>query len=292
MKFRTFFKLLQETFSEWQKDKAAQLAAALAYYTVFSLTPVLIIVIAIVGSIFGEKAARGQIVGQIQYLVGQSGADVIQTVLDNAGQPEIKSFASIVSVIILIIGATGVFVQLQEALNQVWNVKAKPKAGIADVIRKRILSFSMVLIVGFLLLVSLIISAALSALNNIGNDLIPRFNYIWTVLNFIISFGVTTFLFAFLYKYLPDVLVRWRDIWMGAMITAVLFLIGQSLIGMYLGRSSLASTYGAAGSLVVLLAWIYYSAQILLFGAEFTQVYARRYGSNIKPNRHAVINRP
>jgi membrane protein len=287
MKLRTIFKLLQETFQEWQEDKASQLAAALAYYTIFSITPLLIIAIAIAGSIFGRDAARGEIVGQIQGLVGKQGAEVIEVGLNNANQPEISNLASIISISLLLLGASGVFAQLQDALNSIWNVKPKQGTGLWDLIRKRLLSFGMVLAIGFLLLVSLIISAALSGLSNYRLNVLPGFDFFWEILNFVISFGFIALLFALMYKYLPDVKITWRDVSIGATITALLFTIGKYILGLYLGAGSFGSAYGAAGSLVIFLVWVYYSAQILLFGAEFTQVYARRYGSQIRPNRHS-----
>jgi membrane protein len=291
IRIKTIFKLLQESFTEWQEDKASLLAAALAYYTVFSITPLLVIAIAIAGAVFGQDAARGEILQQINGLVGKQGAEAIETALANANQPELGSIASIISVIILLIGASGVFAQLQEALNTVWNVKAKPEKGIWQFIRKRLLSFGMVLAIGFLLLVSLILSAMLSGISNLDINLLPGFDPLWEIVNFAISFGFISLLFALIYKYLPDVKIRWKDVWVGAIITALLFTIGKYLIGLYLGQGSLGSTYGAAGSLIVFLAWVFYSAQILLFGAEFTQVYARKYGRNIRPNSHAELTK-
>ena len=285
IRVKAIFKLLQEAFKQWQQDKASLLAAALAYYTVFSITPLLVIAIAIAGAVFGEEAARGEIVQQINQLVGQQGAEAIETALANADRPEISSTASIISVVILLVGASGVFAQLQEALNTVWNVKAKPNAGIWGFIRKRLLSFGVVLAVGFLLLVSLIFSAVLSGIGKL--DIIPGFTPLWQLLNFAISFGFISLLFALIYKYLPDAKIRWKDVWVGAIITALLFTFGKFLIGLYLGRGSFGSAYGAAGSLIVFLAWVFYSAQILLFGAEFTQVYARKYGRKISPDAHA-----
>lgn len=289
MKISLILKLLKQIFKEWQKDKASRLAAALAYYTVFSLAPLLIIAIAIAGSIFGEEAARGEIVGQIQGLVGQQGAEIIETAIENANQPDVSSFASIVSIIALLFGASGVFAQLQEALNTVWEVKAKPKQGIMNFVRKRFLSFSAVLGIGFLLLVSLLASAVLSALQNYMSGLLPGVDWLWQILNLAISFGVITLLFALMYKFLPDVKIRWNEVWVGAIITTILFIVGKFALGLYIGRGSFGSTYGAAGSLVVVLAWVYYSAQILFFGAEFTQVYARRFGSRIVPDKHAMF---
>lgn len=288
MNLKSIWRLLKETWQEWQDDNASRLAASLAYYTIFSLSPLLIIVISIAGAIFGEEAARGEIVGQIQGLVGNEGAQVIETAIQNANQPDVSSIASTISIIVLIFSASGVFAQLQEALNVIWEVKAKPKQGIWGFIRKRTLSFSVVLGIGFLLLVSLVISAVLSALNNYLSGLIPGIDLIWIIVNFLLSFAITTFLFALIYKFLPDVKISWSDVGIGAIITSLLFSIGKYILGAYLGGGSFGSTYGAAGSLVIILAWVYYSTQILFFGAEFTQVYARKYGSRIIPDRHAV----
>lgn len=284
---KVIVQLLQETFKEWQEDKASRLAAALAYYTVFSLTPLLVLAIAIAGAIFGEEAARGEIVGQIEGLVGIEGAKVIQTAIENANQPDISSVASLISVAILLLSASGVFAQLQDALNTIWNVSTKPGRGIKNFVRKRLLSFSAVLGIGFLLMVSLIISAILSGLSTYARGLIPGADFLWQILDFALSLGIITLLFALIYKFLPDVKITWSDVWIGAFITAILFTIGKFGLGLYLGRGSFGSTYGAAGSLVIILAWVYYSAQILFFGAEFTQVYARRYGSKILPDQHA-----
>ena len=285
----TIFKLFKETFQEWQRDKASLLAAALAYYTVFSITPLLVIAIAIAGAVFGQDTAKGEILAQVNDLVGEKGAQAIEMTLDNVNQPQLKSAASIISIIVLLIGASGVFAQLQDALNTVWNVKAKPKGGIWLFIRKRLLSFGMVLVIGFLLLVSLIVSAVLAGISKLEISPLPGFTPLWQLLNFGVSFGFISLLFALIYKYLPDAKIRWKDVWVGAIITALLFSLGKYLIGLYLGRGSFGSAYGAAGSLIVFLAWVFYSAQILLFGAEFTQVYARKYGRQIRPNKHSEI---
>ncbi len=288
MNIKTSLELLKETFLEWNKDKASRLAAALAYYTVFSLAPLLIIVIAIAGSVFGEEAARGAIVGQIQGLVGRAGAEVIQAAIQNASKPAEGTIASIISVVVLIFGASGVFAELQDALNTVWEVQPKPGRGVFNVIRNRFLSFSMVLGIGFLLLVSLVMSAILAALVNFVGNAVPGVSVLLQLVNFIFSFVVTTLLFGLIYKVLPDVKIAWSDVWIGAAITSLLFSIGRFLLGMYLGNSSFGSTYGAASSLVIILAWVYYAAQILFLGAEFTQVYARRYGSQIVPTENAM----
>lgn len=289
IRIKSTFKLIQEAFKEWQEDKASLLAAALAYYTVFSITPLLVIAIAIAGAVFGQDTARREILDQINQLVGEQGAQAIETALANANQPQISSVASIISIVVLLIGASGVFAQLQSALNTVWNVKAKPNGGIWEFIRKRLLSFGMVLAIGFLLLVSLILSAMLSGIGKLEINLLPGLTPLWQLLNFGMSFGFISLLFALIYKYLPDVKIRWKDVWIGAIITALLFTLGKFAIGLYLGRGSLGSAYGAAGSLIVFLAWVFYSAQILLFGAEFTQVYARKYGKRIRPNSHAEL---
>ncbi|MBW4664538.1 MAG: YihY/virulence factor BrkB family protein [Chroococcus sp. CMT-3BRIN-NPC107] len=289
MRLKTIFTLLKETFDEWNKDKASRLAAALAYYTVFSLSPLLIIAIAIAGAIFGEEAARGEIVGQIQGLVGKDGAEFIQTAIESAAKPtEGGGFASAVSVVVLLFGASGVFSQLQDALNTIWEVQPDPKAGAGGFIRARFLAFSMVLGIGFLLLVSLLLSATLSGVIGYLGHLFPIISSLLQVANFVLGFIVTTVLFGLIYKFLPDVKIKWNDVLIGAAITSLLFSIGRYVLGLYLGNSSFGSTYGAAGSLVIILAWVYYAAQILFFGAEFTQVYARRYGSQIVPDKNAI----
>ena len=287
IRIKSIFRLFKEAFSEWQQDKASILAAALAYYTVFSVTPLLVIAISIAGAVFGQEAARGEIVQQINQLVGQQGAEVIETALANADRPKLSSIASIISIVLLLIGASGVFAQLQTALNTVWNVKPKPDAGIWGFIRKRLLSFGMVLAIGFLLLVSLVLSAMLSGISKLEINFLPGLTPLWQLGNSIASFCAIALLFALIYKYLPDVKISWKDVVVGSVVTALLFTIGKFLIGLYLGRGSLGSAYGAAGSLVVFLAWVFYSAQILLFGAELTQVYARKYGKKIRPDSHA-----
>jgi membrane protein len=289
MRLKDVFSLLKDTVTEWNQDKVPLFAAALAYYTVFSLAPLLIIAIAIAGAVFGEEAAQGQIVGQIQGLVGRDGAEAIQTMLQNAQRPGSGgTIASIIGVITLLFGASGVFGQLQQALNAIWEVEPRPERGWKNFIQSRFLSFAMVLVIGFLLLVSLILSAVLVAISNFFGNMMPEFVAIGQGLNFLISFVVITVLFASIYKFLPDVRVPWKNLWIGAAATALLFNIGRYLIGLYLGNSGIGSTYGAAGSFVVLLVWVFYSAQIILFGAEFTQVYSRYRGTPIQPSEHAV----
>jgi membrane protein len=280
--WRTIWKLLRETLEECNRDNISQMAAALAYYTVFSIAPLLIIVIAIAGFAFGEEAAQGEIVGQIRDIVGQEGAEVIQITLENAYRPGTNTglVASLISFSILIFGASGVFVQLQEALNAIWNLPPQTGNQVKTMVRKRAMSFAIVLGIGFLLLVSLLISALLAGLHYFASSILPGLDNLWQFLNFAIAFSITTGLFALMFKYLPDIEIAWSDVKIGAVITSLLFSIGRFLIGLYLGNSSFGSSYGAAGSFVVFLAWIYYSVHILFFGAEFTQVYARRYGSH------------
>jgi membrane protein len=288
MNFQAIVRLFQETFQEWSEDKASRLAAALAYYTIFSIAPLLIIVIAIAGAVFGEDAARGEIVRQIQGLVGRDGAEFLEIAIRNASQPKTGAIASIISILLLLLGATGLFTELQDALNTIWEVKPKPGRAMKNVVRQRALSFAMILGVGFLLLVTLVISTALTAIVGYFSHLLPGVDLIWRILNFVLSFAITTLLFGLIFKVLPDAKITWNDVLIGAVITSLLFSLGRYLLGQYLGNSSFGSTYGAAGSLVVILAWVYYAAQILFFGAEFTQVYARRYGSGIRPTRNAV----
>jgi membrane protein len=280
--------LIKETFREWSEDKAVRLAAALAYYTVVALAPLLIIILAIAGLFFGRDAAQGQIVAQINSLVGEQSGEAIQGIIANASQPKSGIIASIFGIAALLFGASGVFGELQEGLNTVWEVQPKPGRGIAGIIKDRFLSLTMVFGVGFLLLVSLVLSAGLSALGEYLKGLLPLPEVILQGLNFIISFVVISLLFAMLFKVLPDAKIAWNDVWIGAVITALLFTVGKFLLGLYIGRSSVGSAYGAAGSLIVILIWIYYSSQILFLGAEFTKVYATKYGSLIQPDEDAM----
>lgn len=281
---RTWY-LIRETFSEWKKDKVSRLSAALAYYTIFSLAPLLIITIAVIGFFFGPEAARGEIVGQIQGMVGREGAAAIETMIENAAlKKESGTWATVLGIVLLGYGASGVFSQLQDALNTIWEVKPKAGRGVLRTIRERFLSFAMVLVIAFLLLVSLAVSAAISAMTD---RMTGGGSFLGPLVDFVLSLGVVTVLIAMLFRTLPDVKLEWRDVWFGAAITAALFTIGKIGIGLYLGRSSVTSVYGAAGSLVVLLVWVYYSAQIVLIGAEFTQVQARREGKVCEPEPNA-----
>ncbi|MEL6453537.1 MAG: YihY/virulence factor BrkB family protein [Cyanobacteria bacterium J06623_5] len=287
MTFSSFWSVLKQTFEEWQRDKVSRLAAALAYYTTFSLAPILVIVIAVASSLFDQAMVQARIIEQMQGLLGENAAELVREMLANRSQNSGELWPTLIGIGLLIVGASGLFIQLQDALNTVWNVVPKKGGGLWNLIRNRLLSFGMVLVIGFLLLVSLMLSAGISAIGSVFGGFLVNWEVGLQLLNALISFGVVTLLFALIYKILPDVTIAWSDVWVGSAITSLLFTIGKFLIGLYLGNSGVASAYGAAGSFVVLLLWIYYSAQILLFGAEFTQVYANRFGSQIRPDSHA-----
>lgn len=280
--------LVKETAKDWSKDNATRLAAALAYYTVLSLAPLLVLAVSVAGLVFGEDAAKGQIADNLSAVVGPEAGKGIQTMLANAKSPEEGTIGSIVGVVALLFGASGVFGELQASLNRVWNVEPKPGKGVWGFLRQRFFSFSMVLGVAFLLLVSLVLSAVLTAVGSYFSHALPGGEALWQVVNFVFSLAVITLVFALIFKVVPDAEVGWRDVWIGAGVTAVLFTIGKFGLDLYLGRASVASPYGAAGSLIVLVIWVYYAAQILFMGAEFTQVYARHRGAGIKPSEHAM----
>jgi membrane protein len=284
--------LMKDAASDWSRDRAPRLGAALAYYTVFSLVPFLVVVIAVIGLVFGEVAAQSAILSQIAELVGEQTAAAIKDMIQRADQPSTGLFATAVAVATLLIGASGVFGQLQDALNTVWGVEPKEGRGVWGFIKDRFLSFVAVLGTGFLLLVSLILSSALAAFGKWFGELLPLPEAVLQLMNFALSFLVVTGLFALIFKVLPDAKVAWRDVWIGASLTSALFTIGKFALGLYLGKSNVASAYGAAGSLVLVLLWVYYSAQILLYGAEFTQVYANRVGERIVPTPEANVTDP
>ena len=282
--------LITEAYFEMLDDKGFKMAVALSYYSAFSLGPLLIIVIAIAGFIFGEEAAKGQLFFELKNMIGSDGAQMMETIIKGASNTTTSIFATIFSVILLVFGAIGVFVELQESLNMVWGVEPKPGKGLKMFIRNRIISFSMVVATGFLLMVSLVINSAIALLNELMAEAFPSLIPIAFILNSAASLIVITILFALIYKVLPDVLISWRYVWLGAGITSVLFSIGKYLIGLYLGSSSYASTYGAAASLVIIFLWIYYSGLILFFGAELTQVYRKRYsGKELIANGDGLV---
>lgn len=279
--------LLKLTYQGWKEDKASRLSAALAYYTVFSLPPLLVIVIGVTAVFWQRDAVQSEIMRQVEGLVGPDGRMFVADLLNSASNPASGIIATIVGLVTLLFGALGVFNELHTSLNTIWDIEAQQTEGFAETIKQvifnRLLSFTMILGIGFLLLVSLVISAGLSAAQQTIGSAIPLSEILLQLVNLIISIGVITILFALMFKILPDAEIAWRDVWLGAFVTALLFSLGKMLIGLYLGNSAVASAFGAAGSLVLLLVWIYYSAQILFFGAEFTQVYANKYGSKIVP---------
>jgi membrane protein len=284
---RLAISLLKETVSDWWEDGAARLAAALSYYTAFAIAPLLVLVVAIAGALFGEDAIRGQLERELSSLVGPEAAGLIEEMVARAGTEDGAGWASALGIVALLFGATGVFSELQNALNTVWDVEPKPGRGIVGFVKTRVLSFAMVLGIGFLLLVSLVLSAVLALVSSSIGRLAFGEAALATAFSFLGSFITITLLFAMIYKYLPDVRIAWRDVWVGAAVTSFLFSTGKWLIGLYLGRSATASAYGAAAALAILLLWVYYSAQIVLLGAEFTQVYARRFGRRILPDEDA-----
>lgn len=288
---RNLASLLKQTLTEWLEDKAPQLGAALSYYTVFSLAPLILVLLAIVGLIFRNDpgGAWDRITEQMGYFLDPSGVKVVQDIAQTAAKPAAGFWATVIGVGLALFGASGVFGQLQDALNTIWGVRAKPAEAWWDYVRVRFLSFAMVLGVCFLLLVTLVIDALMKGFSEYLEGWLPGGATFGFALYMTVSLGIMIFLFAAIFKYLPDVNVRWRDMIFGAAMTALLFLVGKWALGLYLGSGAAGSAYGAASSLVTLLVWIYYSSQILLFGAEFTQVYANRFGAGVSPSRHAVV---
>lgn len=286
-RWRAFWGLLKAAANDWINDHAQRLGAALSFYTILAVSPLFVIVFYILNLWINATSARAQIFDQIRDLIGPQGAQALQNILVNPHQLANGTVASIIAIGTLVITATGLFLELQDDLNLIWGVEARPGQGLRGFIKNRLLSLAMILGIGFLLLVSLIVSAALSALSKYFSSILPGAAVLWQVVNTLVSLGVITLLFAMIYKVLPDVKIAWSDVWIGAGITALLFTVGKFLLGMYLGRSTVASAYGAAGSAVILLLWVYYSAQILFFGAELTQVYACRFGKRMEPDDNA-----
>ena len=282
--------MFKQTFSEWLEDKAPQLGAALAYYTVFSLAPLILVLLAIVGLIFSNDpgGAWKKITEQMSYFLDKSGVEVVQNIAQKAAQPNKSLLATIIGILLALFGASGVFGQLQDALNTIWGVKAKPGGGILGFLRSRFLSFAMVGGVCFLLLVSLTLESVLKGFSHYIQGVLPGGIVIAIAVYWIFDLAVVILLFAIIFKFLPDAKTQWRDVWIGAALTAIFFALGKWALGLYLGSGSAASAYGAASSLITLLLWIYYSSQILLFGAEFTQVYACRAGRGVEPDEHAI----
>ena len=283
-----FWAILSATVGDWYEDRAQRLGAALAYYTVFALAPTIVLVIAVAALVLGHEAARDEILRQTHELVGEQGAKAVESWIATARDPGASSKAIGLGLVTLVFGLWGVFGELQDALNTIWGVTPKAGRGVLDMIRQRFWSFALVIGTGFLLLVSLAISTWISILTKYFWYLLPLPGPALEAVNVVVSFGVITVLFALTFKLLPDVDIAWRDVWLGAAVTALLFTVGKLVIGLYLGKSGVASAFGAAGSLVVILVWVYYSAQILYFGAEFTKVWTRRRGSGFTPAETAV----
>lgn len=281
--------LLKTTFLEFNDDNAIKLSAALSYYTIFALPPLLIIIITICGFFFGEEAVTGELYGQINRLVGNEAAIQIQNAIKNVQLSDSNVFVTIFGVVMLLIGASGVFAEIQSSINFIWGLRAKPDKGLKKFIQNRLMSFSMIASVGFLMLVSLMLNATLDILNARLKLYFPDSTvYLFYLINLVIVLSSITFLFAIIFRTLPDGIIKWKDAFIGAGCTAVLFMIGKFVIGLYLGNSTIASVYGAAGSVIIILVWVYYSAIILYFGAEFTKVYAKSYGGKISPNEYSV----
>lgn len=287
-KNKSLWQFLKDTVMQWFEDQPFQLASSLSYYTLFSLAPLLVIVIAIAGFAFGREAAQNQIVETIQGMIGRDSAQAIQQMIQNASnKPKTGIISTVLGIVALLFGAGGVVGQLQTSLNTIWGVEPKPGQGIWGFIRQRFVSFAMVLGIGFLLLVSLAVTAFVSGLSQVIGAWLGGTAVLAHILDLVVSLVLVTVLFAMIYKFLPDVRIRWRDVWVGAALTSILFTIGKYFIGLYLGTAGVSSTYGAAGSLIMVLLWVYYSSLIFFLGAEFTQVYATRYGSGVAPAEYA-----
>jgi membrane protein len=283
MNFKAGIGLLKDTFNKWTAHKAPRLGASVAFYTLLSFAPLLILIAAVIALVFTKEAAHKDLVDQARQMIGSRGADTVNSLLANAQKPSSGILASIIAFITLLFGASSVFIELRDALNTIWDVTPQSSSGWKGMLKDRLFSFGMVLSVGFLLLVSLILSAALAFLGKFFGEAVPIPPAILETVNFVVSFAVITILFALMFKFVPAVHISWRDVLIGAIGTALLFTIGKFLLGVYLGKASVGSAYGAAGSLVAVIVWVYYSAQIFFFGAEFTRVYS---------DAHAHPNRP
>lgn len=282
--------LLKETFKEWNDDDPWRLSAIIAYYAIISLPALLIIIINTVGAMWEEDIVQGKLTNEISSALGNDAAQSIQSIIDSTQGGNKSTISTIIGIATLIFGATGIFYHLQISLNAIWNIRVKPKSNILKLVIDRARSFGFVLVIGFLLLISFFITTVISVLTNylsaiFGDTLI----YISFLTDILLSVGIISVLFALMFKYLPDAKIQWRTVWIGAIITAVLFVLGKFLLGLYLGKANPGSTYGAAGSIILILLWVSYSSLILFFGAEFTFVYSKRYGIGIRPNANAVL---
>ena len=291
MNRKSLWQFIKDVFTKWIDDDPFLLASSLSYYTLFSLTPLLIIAIAVAGFVFGQDAAQNQIVETIGGMIGPESAKAIQGMIENASdKPKTGIISTVLGAVTLLIGAGGVVGQLQTSLNKIWGVEPKSGQGIWGFIRQRFISYAMVLAVGFLLLVSLVVTALLTAFSQFMGSMIGGAAFVGHLLDIVVSFAFVTLLFAMIYKFVPDIQIQWKDVWIGAALTSILFTIGKFLIGLYLGSSGVTSPYGAAGSLITVLLWVYYSSLIFLLGAEFTQGYADAYGSGVVPAENAEIS--
>ncbi len=288
LRLRSIWFLLKDSAIAWDADNIGTQGAALAFFTVFSLSPLLILVIVLSSFGFGQQAASGHLVSQIRGLIGIEGASFVQSLITNAYESDSNILITIFSVVMILLGASAVFVQLRDSLNTIWRVQQKTVGTIRAFLRGRVLSFAIIVGIGFLLLVSLVLSAVLAAMSSYLSNLLAILTGLVSVLDFITSFVGTTVLFALMFKFVPAATVKWRDVWVGAAVTSLFFSIGKLVIGLYLGNGTIGSTFGTARSLVVIMLWAYYSSQIVLFGAEFTRLYAMRFGSNILPSANAV----
>ena len=288
MQRKSIWQFLKTTINEWVEAEPFQLAAALSYYTLFSLAPLLLIAIGVAGLVFGREAAQNQIVETLQGMIGQDSAKAVQEMIQASSEkPKTGMLSTIIGFVALLFGAGGVVGQLQTSLNKMWEVTPKPGQGIWGFLRQRFFSFAMVLAIGFLLLVSLVVTAVLSSFTSMLSSFLGDATFVAHAIDILVSFGFVTLLFALIYKYVPDVEIQWRDVWVGAALTSILFTIGKYLIGLYIGTSGVNSTFGAAGSLITILVWVYYSSLIFFLGAEFTRVYATQYGSGVAPAENA-----
>ena len=288
MQRKSIWQFLKTTINEWVEAEPFQLAAALSYYTLFSLAPLLLIAIGVAGFVFGREAAQNQIVETLQGMIGQDSAKAVQEMIQASSEkPKTGLLSTVVGFVALLFGAGGVVGQLQTSLNKMWEVTPRPGQGMWGFLRQRFFSFAMVLAIGFLLLVSLVVTAVLSSFTAMVGSLLGDATFVAHAIDILVSFGFVTLLFALIYKYVPDVEIQWRDVWVGAALTSILFTIGKYLIGLYIGTSGVGSTFGAAGSLITILVWVYYSSLIFFLGAEFTRVYATQYGSGVAPAENA-----
>lgn len=288
-KIKSVYIYIKQVFTEFVEDDILKYSASLAYYTVFSLAPVLIVIISIAGVLFGREAIQGHIYGQIKSLVGNDAAIQVQETIKNIHLTGNNIFATIISVIVLLIGATGIFGEVQDSLNKIWGLRVKTRKTWWKLILNRLLSFSLIISIGFVMLVSLLLNALISAFGNFLARYFSEFSVIFLqITDSVLTFAITTFLFSLMFKVLPDAKIKWKDVFVGGLITSVFFTLGKLAIGYYLGASNIASIYGAAGSIMIIMVWVYYSSIILYLGAEFTKVYAKLYGGKIFPNEYAI----